>query len=112
VRDPDPVGRGTGDNPPESHCRSTDLRLRKCGQTHAKTLPLAQRPRPARAAAKFLTASKYSVTQPPTAQTNETGHEAGSIRQTGTSKTVWMTTNAKPYSLKDSTPTIPRSWRR
>jgi hypothetical protein len=37
---------------------------------------------------------------------------AGTLRQGGASKLVWMATNAKPYEMKDSTPTIPRSSRR
>ena len=39
-------------------------------------------------------------------------YKAATVCQGGPSNTVWMTTNAKPSALKDSTPTIPRSSRR
>jgi hypothetical protein len=34
--------------------------------------------------------------------------QAGTVREGGASNTVWMTTNAKPYAMRASTPTIPR----
>jgi hypothetical protein len=36
----------------------------------------------------------------------------GTVREVGTSNTVWMTKARKPYAMKGSAPTIPRSSRR